>query len=105
MEYPSGLSITDAKKLIVNAEQRIFKGTAKSGWTDGPIRQCVTCRTQFNSNYFHQCPLCSIRNAKQIELENTNQPSNNTKMYFMLVVKYILFTLLLLFFICKVIAS
>jgi hypothetical protein len=57
MNLPDGISVNDAKALIVNAEQSIFDGRAvtnrKLVW-----KQCKTCYVKYSPNQA-TCPKCA----------------------------------------------
>jgi hypothetical protein len=64
MNLPTGISVTDAKALIVNAEQNIFDGRAvtnrKVTW-----KQCRTCYVKYSPNQ-PECPKCAISKQPNI---------------------------------------
>lgn len=72
MLYPRGLTAKEASAIIVDVEQKLFDGTARTNRIATSIRRCSQCGVKFASKAFNYCPICAVRNAKHIDLQNTD---------------------------------
>ena len=68
-ELPPGICADQATQLIVDCDAAIMSGVDKSGRHQA-ISVCEECGVQFASDKFRACPICSVHNAEQIDLQN-----------------------------------
>lgn len=69
MKIPE-LSLAQAKELIETSNDHLLTGTAKSGRKKRPIKSCPECGVKFATNAFDYCPMCVIRNAESVEIQD-----------------------------------
>ena len=72
MEIPRTISPDEATKLIVDCDAAIMSGADTSNRTK-PISKCMECGVKFVSERFRACPICSVHNARHIDLQDDDQ--------------------------------
>jgi len=70
MKHPIGLSNDEASAIIVDVEQKQFDGTLVTNKRSVTIKYCDKCGVKFSSKNFNYCPICTVHNAKNIDLQD-----------------------------------